>query len=416
MPATSIYLSYPYRTTAPLMPFDSGEELGKAVRDRLVAAGLDVFYDKDVPLGENWELRARRELAVRPYVVVILAPDTLKTAQGVRAEITSALAQRKKIIPLMLQGFSKAYDVPNEFEELAGYRGKGLDVSDLDAAISGIAGLLTTPIEQQPDSPQPDKPTVTQSTPPNKTSDKLTASRQKQQSLLFSWFRRLNEPYAIIIAALITGAFVIGGVILTQQLNNNSQAASTNVAASATALALLTGPTNTPPPVTDIPTLPSPTVSETPIPPSATPLPPSNTPAPSSLTPTPPPVTPADTPLTLIADQDSFTLFVPQQTDLTGLTFINDQKRTYEMARFFGGLTLTNGLAEAGSCFRLTRSGTTPPLAGVCQNRGLLFTTPVGDSDVFWYDTLQANFRVVEVRRDDELIGRCTFAEAECNL
>jgi hypothetical protein len=415
MPAPSIYLSYPYRTAADLTPYNSGEELGRAVRDRLIAAGLDVFYDKDVPLGENWELRARRELADRTYFIVVLLPDTLRKAPGVRAELSSAIDQRKKIVPLMLRGFSIFHDVPDEFGELPSYKGIFSDVNRLDDAVREIAGLLTPSVQDLAGSSQPDKPVSPQSTLPNAASNKLTTSRQKQQSLLFSWLRRLNEPWAIIIAALIGGVFVIGAALVALQGNNNSQIASTNVAASATALALLVVPTNTtPPPVTDVVTQPSPTASETPPPPIS----PSQTPAPTLPTPTtPPPDTPSGSnQLTLIADQDSLTLYVPEQTDLTGLTFTNDLKRAYELSRLFTGLTLTNGIAEAGSCFRLTRSGSTPPLATVCQNRALLFTTPVGDSDVFWYDPLQANFRVVEVRRGETLIGRCTFAESDCSL
>lgn len=392
MPAPSIYLSYPYRTTATLSPYASGEELGKAVRDALKANRLDVFYDKDVLPGQVWDEIARRELEVRPYVVVVLAPDTLHTSTGVQNELVSALQQRKKIIPLMLRGFSVSKDIPQTFQELAAFKGVFFDPPHLDKDINQIAKLLRS--EGWIRSFFRERPRVAWGTVLAILLALLAIFPEKSRT---EWFCRIG-----IISTdqciTVTPTTPAPAPVTTDPANAPAITDSPQ-SVTATSVSLIPSPTDSSPAIVIAPT--------------ATPTPP--TPIPT----TPARVTSAGNSLTLIVDQDSFTLFVPQQTDLTGWRFVvvvNGNERSYELSGFFTGLTLTNGIVEAGSCFWLTRNSGDPRLPTVCADRSRLFNAPVADVDVFWYDPLVANFRVVEVRRDTELIGRCTFAEAECNL
>lgn len=124
-------------------------ELAVDVHNRLEAYGLDVFYDKESGVGE-WQKILRQQLILREYFIVLLAPETLWEAQGVRSEVSWALAEGKTIIPLRVTGFAITQEiVPPEFAGVFKYYAIPLDPNNLDEAIAQIAKSLGVHVESK---------------------------------------------------------------------------------------------------------------------------------------------------------------------------------------------------------------------------------------------------------------------------
>lgn len=224
--------------------------------------------------------------------------------------------------------------------------------------------------------------------------------------------RRLNEPWAIIIAAVITGAFVIIGTLISN--GNTPSAVPTNTQAapivSDTPSSVIPTDTNTPPPATDT-TAPS----ETPV--STTPVPASDTPVPQ----TPPTTLPSgEANLRLFMTHESFTLVVDEAVNLNGLQFrvvAATGTRTEALTDFFDILQLTGGVAQAGDCYVLVKDGAAPPLAGVCKVPARTFKRNVAPADVFWYDSVGETLLSVAIDQNGVTTDQvCPASEQECGI
>jgi hypothetical protein len=120
------------------------QKLGNGVTSRDVSS---------IPLGEQFPWVLQSELAAAKTVLVLIGPEWLaelrrRLAQSdvdyVRLEISTALATRKRIIPLLLKGAAQptARDLPEDIGSLGKYQGMTLrDESwnqDVDRLIDAI--------------------------------------------------------------------------------------------------------------------------------------------------------------------------------------------------------------------------------------------------------------------------------------
>ncbi len=63
---------------------------------------FDVFYDEDVPGGDNWERRIAQEIRTRDALIVVLTPAAVSSPY-VRREIDEASGSRRKVVPVLLR-------------------------------------------------------------------------------------------------------------------------------------------------------------------------------------------------------------------------------------------------------------------------------------------------------------------------
>ena len=89
----------------------TSENFAKDLREWLLGAGFNVWLDvRDIGAG-LWETQVRQNVAGSDAVLVILTPDSVKSAQ-VRKEWELARATNKIIIPILL----KECEVPPELK------------------------------------------------------------------------------------------------------------------------------------------------------------------------------------------------------------------------------------------------------------------------------------------------------------
>ncbi len=184
-------------------------------------------------------------------------------------------------------------------------------------------------------------------------------------------------------------------------------------------------PTNTeiPQPVTETPTITT-LPSDTPQPsiPTNTPAPPTNTSIPAS--PTTPTVSGPTITLTIFRDEDSLTLYMPDVGDslsLAELIFqveIGGQNRPFPLMGYssFGGDSILGDVKvlNSAACFRLIRNGSQNPAPLECQSGVMPLTQNVADADVFWYDSTANQHRTVLVLRDRNTVAVCAAGQTTC--
>jgi WD40 repeat protein len=83
----------------------SREDLRYVMRlvDYLTAAGVQVWLDKDIPTGDRWDAVIRKKIETAAAVIVVMSPMA-DESMWVTNEIHHALAIRKPILPLLLEG------------------------------------------------------------------------------------------------------------------------------------------------------------------------------------------------------------------------------------------------------------------------------------------------------------------------
>ena len=177
------------------------------------------------------------------------------------------------------------------------------------------------------------------------------------------FLRRLNEPWAIIVAALITAAATIAAVVFASNLNTPN-----------------TSPT------------------------------PSNNPRGSQQTVnTPPAANPGPFDVTLIyGARDSFTILLNGESHLAELV-LETPVAVEELSAAFSELAVNGFVGEAGYCLRYIRQGTQPPLPRGC-NPDASFENILPDADVFWFDDARNQFQNIAFKQSGELVGLCPHA------
>jgi hypothetical protein len=231
--------------------------------------GADVWLDiKDISAGEKWSTAIQKALQQADVMLVIISPASIAST-NVEDEWQYFVDQKKPIIPIRW----KPADIHFQLSRV-----QYIDFYQREYAVA---------FEQLLD--------VLRSKDLSVFSAQIAASQPiiKRRSLL-------NEPWAIILAAIITGAFALGAALISRQ---PASIAATFTVPATTAVALI--PTNTvteitltatitatqsPTIHTEVPTFtllpptatPSPTVTNTPIPsatevPSRTPILPTHT-------------------------------------------------------------------------------------------------------------------------------------------
>jgi hypothetical protein len=128
--------------------------------------------------------------------------------------------------------------------------------------------------------------------------------------------------------------------------------------------------------------------------------------------------TPSPTPhsLTVFRDADTFTLYAPEQGEisLVGLAFVMDDE-SYSLENFGAFRGLPYNRVPTPICFRLARAGANIPLAQDCAT-ALILTQALQNADVFWYDSVLVQDFVVLIQRDGETQGICASGQVECTI
>lgn len=123
---TDIFLSYSSKDRERVQP----------LRDALALFGYDVFWDVEVPLGENWDQWIRRHIVEAKLVIVFW---TKNSANSVNVQHEAAIAREdNKLIPALLENM-RAVDFPMGF-----YTTQAADIHDWNgsAVHSGYAKLV----------------------------------------------------------------------------------------------------------------------------------------------------------------------------------------------------------------------------------------------------------------------------------
>lgn len=186
----SVYISYRYSSSAEI-----ADRVHRLLRER----GVDVFFDRDLPLGTDYTVALPRELRKRDVLVVLLANDTHLSVNGVLPEIQQALDGGKRIIPVILPGFDFARDSHGtliaQLEKIYGVR---YNPRNPEGAADAIVQALTVTVEQQDG-----KTTVTvkaQAAPPVSPPPALAPAEKGGMS---------ETARIAIITAIIAGVFAL---------------------------------------------------------------------------------------------------------------------------------------------------------------------------------------------------------------
>lgn len=199
-----------------------------------------------------------------------------------------------------------------------------------------------------------------------------TAKRQGKPGIL----RRLNEPWAMIGAALITAAATIAAVFIAVNLNGTPTT------------------TPTPPDSSGSDSLGGTSVVATPI---ATSIGRFNT------------ISHGPFDITLIyGARDSLTVLLNAESHLFDLT-LNTPSFAESISESFGTLAAAAFVADTGTCLRYIREGTQPGLPRGC-NPASTFEHVLPDADVFWFDDSSNQFQDIALRQAGNLIGLCPNA------
>lgn len=183
------------------------------------------------------------------------------------------------------------------------------------------------------------------------------APKPAQTSLL----RRLNEPWAMIAAALITAAATIAAVIIAANMNS-----------------------------------PAPNDSTTP-----------TAPVSQQVVDTPPPAEPGAFDLTLIyGARDSFTILLNDESHLAELV-LETPNLAETISATFESLAATGFVGDKGVCLRYIREGTEPATPRGCTS---IFEHALPAADIFWFDGVRNQFRDIAVKQSGTLVGLCPNA------
>ncbi|MBZ0294903.1 MAG: TIR domain-containing protein [Anaerolineae bacterium] len=227
----------------------------------------------------------------------------------------------------------------------------------------------------------------------------------------------LSSPRWQGIGAIATILALIVAIIALPQLQGDGQSATETPT---TVPTTVVPATDTAEPATDAPT-PTLTEASTQTPTDAPLSAPTEAPTDSStnLSTAPTTVAVGGVTLKIFRDEDSFTLYAPEGSDLSGLEYrvtTNSGEETYALEAYAGfrGLPFADLPQEA--CFRLVRSGGTHPTPLQCTSGALLLSQQLASADRFWRDMVAGVDRTVLVYQNDALVGTCPAGEDACEI
>jgi hypothetical protein len=179
-----------------------------------------IFYDEQIPGGTKWWEMILREIAACDLFIYLCSNDSLQSPYC-QSELREAVRLQKQILPVIVRpktnypyaGVDYSIAIPDDVAIILRDT-NCIDLSkgfrDRDAGPRASAKLyrgINEALKKAPTSPQ-------QPLTPNPTVQPQVNDKKKR-----SW---LNEPRAIIIAAVITGVFVIVAVFIPLIINGQT--------------------------------------------------------------------------------------------------------------------------------------------------------------------------------------------------
>jgi hypothetical protein len=122
---------------------ESGSE-AILIHDKLEDAGFDIFLaDRDNMNDDKFENILVREIKNARYIILLLAPNTLRST-WVLKEITLAVQQNKKIIPMPHKGYNfPNSEIPYKIRIVKEYSAIPFDYRGINEAINALVKILT---------------------------------------------------------------------------------------------------------------------------------------------------------------------------------------------------------------------------------------------------------------------------------
>lgn len=204
-----------------LADYDRCVDLVKRLR-RIYGAD-NVWYDDDIHGGANWWEMILNRVAWCDVFLYLVSRESLES-EYCKAELAEAERLNRSILPVLIR--AKTNPPPNvrRYQWIDASHGISADVmTEIPAAIARLQGQepdMTPPPRRTTPTPEPVVPVVD----------------QKPK-------RRLNEPWAIIVGAVITGVLGIVGVLIAANPGNSNDGTVTPTSVPTTQVAL--APTET---------------------------------------------------------------------------------------------------------------------------------------------------------------------------
>jgi len=125
--------------------------------------------------------------------------------------------------------------------------------------------------------------------------------------------------------------------------------------------------------------------------------------------------------LTIFADEDSLTVYVPVEgpVSLEGVGFevvIGEERVTTFLEQYASFRTLRFSTIPAPICFRIERDGSRRPLPQDCQDITRILTHRVADPDVFWYDENARQARTLLLVQLSAPLDFCPAGQTSCSF
>ena len=112
----------------------------------------NIFMDRaDIEYGQRWRDEVTRQLAAADMFIVLIGPKWLETLTAraaaddvLRVELTSALARKKEVIPVLVGGavMPTASELPPEVRGLAEFQALSVADDNVDAAMLSLLGRV----------------------------------------------------------------------------------------------------------------------------------------------------------------------------------------------------------------------------------------------------------------------------------
>lgn len=366
-----------------------------------------VWFDDDIHGGMDWRQTILDEIDKCNLFIYLVSNESL-TSPYCQEELRHAHRSKKNILPVIVRRLNPPYpgNISEELEPIL-TNTQYIDLIDADKPdkISSLYAAMNRLIDrpaQQPSIPKGEATAPPASVPANKPVSRFNPT----------------EGQAIVIAAILALIGTIAAALIALSANNQQSGQNdtvTNTPPSQAAIA----PSQTVPDAaaTATPTLsPEPTSTEV-----ITANVPTETLDSQPTTPAPTSTTRSDdgsAALSLLIDSDSFTLYVPDRTDLTGLSFAvqaDGNIRDYSLETSFSALRFTEGIASSKTCYVYVLTNTQPVLAQNCT--GQTFRIEVAPADRFWYDSTQNRFRDIAIYHSGNPTGTiCPGGQPECSF